>query len=370
MPVDRFMREVWQRRPLLIRHALPGFRPPVGRDALFALARRDDAEARLVTAFGGRWTLRHGPLARLPSTRRSRWTLLVQGVDLLDDDAHALLARFRFVPDARLDDLMASYATDGGGVGPHVDSYDVFLLQASGRRRWRISRQKDLALVPDAPLKRLAGFRPDQEWTVEPGDLLYLPPGVAHEGIALGECVTYSIGFRAPTFQELLDPWLADYATSARLPGRYADRDQPPTRRPAELPHRMVARVHAALAARRPQRTDTRRFLLRYLTEPKAQVVFRRPSRPGSVGSFARRVARSGVVLDRCTRMLYAGTELGINGEWLPTPRGCGPAMQTLANERAVPPPGLALMPGAGIDLLHAWYAAGWLQLARERTPA
>jgi 50S ribosomal protein L16 3-hydroxylase len=132
----------------------------------------------------------------------------------------------------------------------------------------------------------------------------------------------------------------------------------------------MVARVHAALAARRPQRTDTRRFLLRYLTEPKAQVVFRRPSRPGSVGSFARRVARSGVVLDRCTRMLYAGTELGINGEWLPTPRGCGPAMQTLANERAVPPPGLALMPGAGIDLLHAWYAAGWLQLAGERSPA
>jgi len=159
MPVARFMRDVWQRKPLLIRNAFPGFTPPVTRDELFELARRDDTESRLVTKNDGRWSLQHGPLRRLPSTRRTGWTVLVQGVDLLDARAHALLARFRFLPDARLDDLMVSYATDGGGVGPHVDSYDVFLLQAWGRRRWRISRQHSLRVVITSQAPRRARSR-------------------------------------------------------------------------------------------------------------------------------------------------------------------------------------------------------------------
>jgi 50S ribosomal protein L16 3-hydroxylase len=131
-----------------------------------------------------------GPFKRLPSLQRPRWTVLVQGVDLIDDAAHGLLQRFRFVPDARLDDLMVSFATDGGGVGPHVDSYDVFLLQAAGRRRWRISRQRE-KLRAGAPLKLLANFRATREWVLEPGDMLYLPPGIAHEGVAIGESLTY-----------------------------------------------------------------------------------------------------------------------------------------------------------------------------------
>ena len=148
--VARFMREIWQRRPLLIRQALPRFSAPVQRDELLRLATRDDVESRLITAFGGRWTLAHGPFddSALPALSRKRWTLLVQGLNTLLPAAHQLLQRFRFIADARLDDLMASFATDGGGVGPHVDSYDVFLLQASGQRRWRISRQRDTALHP------------------------------------------------------------------------------------------------------------------------------------------------------------------------------------------------------------------------------
>jgi len=165
------------------------------------------------------WQLQPGPLHRLPSPRRAGWTVLVQGVDLADDGAHALLQRFRFVPDARLDDLMISYATDGGGVGPHVDSYDVFLLQAHGRRRWRISRQRDLRTVEGAPLQLLADFRPTDEVVLEPGDMLYLPPGVAHEGTAVGECITYSIGFRAPTHQELLEPFHFDFSARVQLSG-------------------------------------------------------------------------------------------------------------------------------------------------------
>ncbi|HET9023679.1 MAG TPA: cupin domain-containing protein [Burkholderiaceae bacterium] len=363
MPVARFMRDVWQRRPLLIRNAFPGFVPPVPRNALFELARRDDAESRLITRVGDRWSLKHGPLPKLPSTRRPRWTLLVQGVDLLHEDAHALLHRFRFVPDARLDDLMVSYASDGGGIGPHVDSYDVFLLQAWGRRRWRISRQRDLDLVSNAPLKLLADFRADEEWTLEAGDMLYLPPGVAHDGTALGECLTYSIGFRAPTYQELLEPWLADFADHAAVAGRYADRGLLPARRPAALPAGMVRRIHDSLHRNNPTRRDTQRFLLRYLTEPKAQIVFARPARPVPAPRFAQLAARRGIELARPTRMMYADGEIGINGEHARVPAGCGATLRALADRRVLPSPSVAQLPLSAQVLLHAWYAAGWLRL-------
>jgi len=153
-----------------------------------------------------------------------------KGLDLYNDAANQLLQQFRFVPDARLDDLMASYATDGGGVGPHVDSYDVFLLQAHGRRRWRIGRQRDLRLVRGVPLKILSAFEPEQEFVLEPGDMLYLPPRYAHEGVALGECMTYSIGFRAPTQHELARELLQRIAEQVTDPVRaklYHDAGQP-----------------------------------------------------------------------------------------------------------------------------------------------
>lgn len=195
----QFMRGYWQKKPLLIRQAIPGVASPVSRDALFELAADYDAESRLITHFRNKWQLSHGPFepGSLPAVTRKAWTLLVQGLDLHVDAARALLDRFRFIPDARLDDLMISYATDGGGVGPHFDSYDVFLLQVEGRRRWRVGAQKDLSLQPDVPLKILENFEPSDEWVLEPGDMLYLPPHIAHDGVAEGECMTCSIGFRA-----------------------------------------------------------------------------------------------------------------------------------------------------------------------------
>jgi 50S ribosomal protein L16 3-hydroxylase len=358
------MREFWQREPLLVRGAFPDFRPPVDRETLFGLAVRDDVESRLVTRFGGRWNLRHGPLPSLPSTRRPGWTLLVQGVDLLDVSAHALLGRFRFVPDARLDDLMVSYATDGGGVGPHVDSYDVFLLQAYGRRRWRISRQTDPAVDPDAPLRLLSDFRAEQEWLLEPGDMLYLPPGVAHDGAAVGECLTYSIGFRAPTYQELLAPWLEEFAINAAIPGRYEDPGLNATRHPGALPRTMVDRIHASLLRHRPHRADTQRFLLRHLTEPKAQIVFDRPQRPASTARFIGLADRHGLALDPRTRMMYANGQVGINGESMLSPAGCRATLAVLADRRALQQEAVLALPPAGHALLHAWYEAGWLHLA------
>nr|MBF0682638.1 cupin domain-containing protein [Pseudomonas sp.] len=199
-----FMKRHWQRKPLLIRQALPGFVPPMKLAEVRRLARRDDVESRLIWREHDAWQMEQGPFARLPAARQSEWTLLVQGVDLHDDATAALMHRFRFVPDARLDDVMISIAGDGGGVGPHFDSYDVFLLQAAGQRRWRIGQQKDLSLDPDAPLKILSHFQPEEEFVLEPGDMLYLPPQVAHDGIAQGPgCMTISIGFRSPSRAEL-----------------------------------------------------------------------------------------------------------------------------------------------------------------------
>lgn len=363
MPVTRFMRETWQRKPLLIRHAFKDFRSPISRDALFALAQRDDVEARLVTAFNGHWRLQHGPLARLPSPRKPNWTVLVQGVNLHDDAAAQLLARFRFITDARLDDLMLSYASAGGGVGPHVDSYDVFLLQAQGRRRWRISRQKDLAFVAGLPLRILQDFRPTSDWVLEPGDMLYLPPGVAHEGVALDDdCITCSIGFRAPRYRELLDPWLDALAQRAVLPTQYTDRGLQPTTRPGRLPAAMVAATHAALSRVRPTPADAVQALLTVLTEPKDEVVFD-AAKPLAPASFHRRAQRQGLVLDRRTRLLYQGRWFGINGDVFCATADEQRVLARLADAHSIP--AATLQPSASVaERLRQWYHAGWLHFA------
>ncbi len=366
--VNRFMREYWQRRPVLIRAAFPDFAPPVSRQRLFELAARADVESRLIVRRGASWSLRHGPIPRrsLPPLAQSRWTLLVQGLDQADAGAHELLARFRFVPDARLDDLMASFATDGGGVPAHVDNYDVFLLQAHGRRRWRISRQRDQRLQPGMPLKLLADFRPSREWLLEPGDMLYLPPGVAHEGVAVGECITYSIGFRTPTWQELHDPWLARFAEHTRLGGRYADPDQRVTAHPGELPAAMVRQAHAALSRARPARAHTERFLLEHLSEPKPDVVFQRPKHSPSPGTFARAVRRRGVILDVRSRMLYGGPGIALNGELFEVAAGLRPALRRLADRRRLDGDSIARAPASLAPLLRDWLLAGWLHFGKE----
>ncbi len=369
--VRRFMREYWQRRPVLIRAALPDFAPPVDRKRMFELAASADVESRLIVRDGARWSLRHGPIPRrsLPPLAQPRWTLLVQGLDQADASAHELLARFRFVPDARLDDLMASFATDGGGVPAHVDNYDVFLLQAYGRRRWRISRQHDQRLQPGMPLKLLADFRPTREWVLEPGDMLYLPPGVAHEGVAVGACVSYSIGFRTPTWQELHDPWLARFAEGTRLDGRYADPGQRVTAHPGELPNAMISRTHAALSRIRPTRAHTARFLLEHLSEPKPEVVFRRPQHQPSPGVFARAVRRQGVILDARSRMLYGNPGVALNGELFEVAAGLRPALHALADRRRLDGDSIARAPAALVPLLREWLLAGWLHFDREKAP-
>jgi 50S ribosomal protein L16 3-hydroxylase len=367
LPVATFLRRDWQRRPRLIRQAVPLSGPPLSRAALFALAAREDVASRLVRHdAAARWRLLQGPFGRgrLPGLGRAGWTLLVQGTDQHDAGAARLLRRFRFLPDARLDDLMISYATDGGGVGPHIDSYDVFLLQAAGRRRWRIARHPDPTLVADLPLKILRHFTPEQSWDLEPGDLLYLPPGVAHDGVALGESITCSIGFRAPRWAELVEPWSAALAERAAPAGAYRDRGTRPTRHPGRLPPALVQAAFAALTRRPPRRADAQRMLLATLSEPPAHHVFDRPARPLDARRFAAAACRRGVALDLRSRLLYAGTWIGINGEALAAPGAAGARrLAELADRRGLDAGRLESDDTVLLALLHDWYRAGWLAL-------
>ena len=353
---SQFMQRHWQKKPLLVRQAIPGFAPLLDRDALFALASQDDVESRLVRQGPGGWQMRRGPFARraLPALKQRLWTLLVQGVDLHHDGVHGLLQQFRFVPDARLDDLMISYASDGGGVGPHFDSYDVFLLQAHGRRRWRIGRQRDFSLVEGVPLKILAHFTPEQEFVLEPGDMLYLPPRWAHDGIAEGECQTWSIGFRSPSRAEVARELLQRLAEDAAdIAGEhlYRDPQQPAVAQPGAVPAALETFAREALQAVLQEPLALARALGESLTEPKPNVWFEEGRAPRALG---------GVVLDRRTRMMHDAHHVFINGESYRASGRDAALMRELADTRQLDARALAGASEAMRSLLRSWWEAGW----------
>ena len=356
-----FMKRIWHKKPLLVRQAVPGFAPLLPRAELFALAAREDVESRMVTARRERgrdhWTLRRGPFARrsLPGLQVPRWTLLVQGVDLHSDAVHGLMQQFRFVPDARLDDVMISYASDGGGVGPHFDNYDVFLLQASGRRRWRIGRQHDFSLLPGMPVKILANFEPEQEFVLEAGDMLYLPPHYAHDGVAEGgDCMTYSIGFRSPKAGELaqeLLQHLADDALQSVGEAFYRDPRQEAVEDPAAMPAAIEKFAADALQRALSDPDALRRALGETLTEPKPQVWFE-PGQPLHAGQ--------GVALDRRTRMLHDARHVFINGEGFRAAGRDATLMRRLARQRQLAAADVERLSDEAFDLLAGWCEDGW----------
>lgn len=359
----QFLRDYWHKKPLLIRQAIPGFQPLLSMAELADLAARDDVESRLVSQTAGTWAMQQGPFETLPAIGQEKRTLLVQGVNLNNAAADTLLRRFRFIPDARLDDLMISVAGDGGGVGPHFDSYDVFLLQAKGQRRWSISAQKDLSLVEGLPLKILSKFKPTEEFVLEPGDMLYLPPHYAHDGVAVGDCQTYSIGFRSPSYQELGEAFLQFMADSIDLPGRYADPDLEPAKNPAEIPKHMLATIAEEMNKVRFTEDDVTIFLGEHLSEPKHNVFFRGPAKPLTPARFAVSAGKKGVSLSRKTQMLYRGKHVFINGESFAIGRADKTTLELLANQRALDGAALAVASEDVMDALYTWYQDGWLEL-------
>ena len=360
-----FMKRYWQKKPLLVRQAVPRFKPLQNRSELFALAANEDAQTRMVIQEPGEepgWHFKQGPFQRksLPSLKTPGWTILVQGVDLHVESVHQLMNQFRFVPDARLDDLMISYATDGGGVGPHFDSYDVFLLQAHGRRRWCIGRQKDLSLQPDVPLKILSNFVPEDEFVLEPGDMLYLPPGYAHDGIAEGECMTYSIGFRIPNKAELARELLQRVAEDAEdTVGMtlYRDPNQPAVDQAAEIPPGMLEFAHKAVQEALKEPHALARGLGEYMTEPKPNVWFDTHDAPDA----DRPLKGLGIRLDRRSKMMFDDRHIFINGESFRASGKDAALMRSLANQRFLEAQDFKKLSDQAFELLQDWARAGWL---------
>ena len=328
---DQFMKRYWHKKPLLIRGAIPAFSlakknaselsSPISTQELFELADNELLESRLIQSKP--WSLKSGPFKRkaIPKIDQADWTLLLQGMEAHHPTAAAILSWFRFIPDARLDDLMISIAGVGGGVGPHFDSYDVFLIQMSGRRRWRISEQKDLTLNPNLPMKILQDFRVDQEWDLEPGDMLYLPPHIAHDGIALDAgCQTWSVGFRSQSYKEILQEGLWRLAESLEdipeLNKRFADPKQTATHCAEQLPTEIIAQVEQKLKGLKLDRVDT--FLpgiAAYLSEPKPQAYFDGTANKLSPEQFRRQLSKQALQAHPYTRLLALGSRIYCNGE-------------------------------------------------------
>jgi len=383
----QFMRRHWQKKPLLVRQAVPGFTPILSRQQLVDLAGREDVESRLVVqtrwssnaqvghgaslegaprkrkaaASTGStepgWRLSHGPLAKgaFPPVSQPGWTLLVQGVDLYSDAAHALMRQFRFVPDARLDDLMISWASDQGGVGPHFDSYDVFLLQAAGTRRWRIGRQKHPELQEGVPLKILTNFEPEEEHLLEPGDMLYLPPGWAHDGVAEGSgCMTYSIGFRVPQRASLVQELVMRMSEGYEDETLYRDAGQPAVAHSAEIPVSLGDFARDALERMVREPDALASALGEVMTEPKPKVWFDEPEEAWRL---------SAVRLDRRTRMMYDDRHIYINGDSYRAGGADARLMQVLANNRGLTATQMRKASAAALGLMEQWFEDGWLHL-------
>ncbi|OGV78095.1 MAG: cupin [Methylotenera sp. RIFCSPLOWO2_02_FULL_45_14] len=379
----QFLAEYWQKKPLLIKNAIPNFEGLLSPDELAGLACEDDVQSRIVEYKKGKWHASHGPFAdadfaKLPEqpTKDHNWTLLVQSVNHYLPEAAALLQQFNFIPHARLDDLMVSYAPVGGGVGPHFDSYDVFLLQGQGKRLWRISKQSDLDLIEGAPLRILKNFDTAQEWLLEAGDMLYLPPHLAHWGIAVSDgaidCMTYSIGFRAPKNQELATEFLGFMQDRLNqdqlvLDGIYQDADLTLQNHPAEISSAMISKVSAILQKIQWSERDVAEFLGTYLSDPKADVVFE-PNKKISMRAFNEKLAKLGIRLDLKSQMLFEANCFYLNGEAAKFTGDSAELLKKLADNRHLKPNDISSNDGLHKEIdarllqqLYDWYIAGYL---------
>jgi len=330
MSPERFMKEYWQKKPLLVRGAIPAFTlaklsgegldSPISMAELAELSSHQTVESRLVQS--NPWSLNHGPFKarNLPKLNDPDWTLLVQGMNGHHPAAKTVLSWFRFIPEARLDDLMISIAGPGGGVGPHLDSYDVFLIQMAGHRNWRISTQKDRSLKEGLPLKILKNFKPTNDWVLEPGDMLYLPPNVAHDGIAVDAgCQTWSVGFKVPNYKDLISEilWRTSEAleNDPKLNQLYKDPQQIAIQDPARVPKDLIESVYEKLNKIHWSKSDISCTLASLLSEPKPQTYFTAPQVLLDLQGFKKTIIKQGVSLSPLSKILHDQEFCYLNGE-------------------------------------------------------
>jgi 50S ribosomal protein L16 3-hydroxylase len=283
--IDIFLRDYWQKKPLLIKNAFADWHNPLEPDELAGLACEEEVESRLVIQINHNWKLEHGPFpeSRFSKLGKKNWTLLVQAVDHYVPEVAALIEPFRFVPNWRIDDVMVSYAADAGGVGPHFDQYDVFLIQGLGKRRWQIGAlcNQTTELLPHDDLRLLANFAATDEWVLEPGDILYVPPRFAHNGVAVGDdCMTYSIGFRAPARSELIAHWCDDLLANLSDDDRYNEAHLYMQKNPGEISPQAVAQLHAMITEKMLDQNAFARWFGQYNTIRKYPDIDWQPDEP------------------------------------------------------------------------------------------
>jgi 50S ribosomal protein L16 3-hydroxylase len=363
MSYHEFLRDYWQKKPLLIRQAFPNFQNTIKKNDLFLMASQDDVLSRLIKYEQNQWQLFDGPMPKAKLKKaQGLWTLLVQGVNYLVPEVQAILNKFNFIPYARLDDVMISYAISGAGVGPHFDSYDVFLLQGEGKRLWQTSAQKDQTLLSEMPVKILKKFKPTQEWILEPGDMLYLPPNYAHNGVAIGESITYSIGFRAPSYQELTTEFLGFLQEHNCMKGIYQDPDLKYTKEAARIPATMIAHVSDLIHKVKWDKKNITEFLGVYLTQPKAHIFFDSPEDAMTKKQFIKHLRQYGIRLHAKTQMLYQKDSLFINGECISLNEKI---FKDLANNRYIEV--LDTINSDISDLFYQWYLEGYIETQSMR---
>ena len=335
-----FLRETWQRQPLLIRNPWDSWLNPLEPDNLAGLACEPGIESRLITQSSEQWELEHGPLPadRFGQLGKMPWTLLVQAVDHHVPSVAELLEPFRFIPSWRIDDIMVSYAVDGGGVGAHFDNYDVFLIQGLGQRRWQVGARCDQStpLLPHDDLRLLADFEPTAEWILEPGDILYVPPGFAHNGIAVGDgCMTYSIGFRAPSRSELIADWTEHVVAELDDDDRYCDPGLVLQDNPGEISRYALARLQQMVAERVLDRAAFDLWFGEFTTTPKEQEIDWRPEQPIGLDEVRLSVAQGAPLLrNPASRFSFIrreveGLTLFVNGQ----SRACSGPTATFAEQ-------------------------------------
>ena len=337
---DVFLKKYWQKKPLLIRDAIKNFKSPITEKDLFRIAQNENAISRLIEFKRGIWQVKYGPFKKLdlPKKINTPWTILVQNMNHHLPFAESFLNLFKFIPYARLDDLMVSFATKKGSVGPHFDSYDVFLFQAKGEREWKISEQKKFSLDKKSAIKIITNFKVKNTWVLKPGDLLYLPPNVGHWGVSQSDdCLTYSIGFRAPGIFEIQSKFL-DFIQDNLITNKndlYRDPNLNLQKNPAEINSNMIKKIQRIVNQLRWNTNSINNFIGQLLTEPIEGAVFE-TSKSTTFEVFIKDLVKKPLKLNPKTRMLFIKNNFFINGELIEADKKSIMYLKQLANDREI----------------------------------
>jgi len=338
--INDFLKNYWQKKPLLIKNAIANFESPITESDLFTIAQNEEAVSRLIEYKQDIWQVKYGPFKKsdLPKKTNIPWTILVQNINHYLPFAESFLNLFKFIPYARLDDLMISYATKKGSVGPHFDSYDVFLFQAQGIREWKISDQKKFTLDKKSSIKIITNFKSKNSWVLKPGDMLYLPPNMGHWGISQSDdCLTYSIGFRAPATFEIQSKFL-DFIQDHLIANEneiYKDPNLAPQKNPAEISSNMTKAMRNIVDRLRWDKSSINHFIGQLLSEPIESSIFE-TRKPLSLKAFEKRIVNKTLKLNSKTRMLFIKNNFYVNGEFLKIDKKYTLFLKQLANDREI----------------------------------